>query len=391
MLIEFYIILVILFLLGLFILLYVLLGKNTSIPPVPPPIPPVPPPIPTPAKSLEFLYSTTNISIPLNINVSSPSNFTINWGDGTENITSGNISHSYNSTGDYIITFYDAENITSLQITKLNISLTNNVKSMNIINLPNITDFQCYNNDISGTLDVASMPKLTNLICYNNKITNLDVSNLTQLITLSCGNNQISVLDVSSLINLVSLYCDNNQISILDVSNLTNLGWLNCDSNNLTILDTTNLIYLGFLNCSFNKILNLDLSNNIDELVSIICLSNTDLVISFSSSNNYLKILQYSNCNLNTLNISNLTALETLWLDGNNFTSFDLTGLNKLNYITFYDNKLTDTSIDNIIITVDGYGTFNGNLALNLNTGNRTSASDIAYANLISRGWTIIL
>lgn len=58
----------------------------------------------------------------------------------------------------------------------------------------------------------------------------------------------------------------------------------------------------------------------------------------------------------------------------------------------FYGNSFTSTTVDNILIELDNNGEINGELNLGGSYMNpRTSASDTAYNNLISKGWMIAL
>ncbi len=97
---------------------------------------------------------------------------------------------------------------------------------------PNLTTFQCKNNNIS-VLDVSKITSLEYLYCYINNISVLDVSALTKLIRFSCRNNNISVLDVSKMTSLNFLWIFNNNISLLDVSAITGLSNLRCENNSM--------------------------------------------------------------------------------------------------------------------------------------------------------------
>jgi hypothetical protein len=81
---------------------------------------------------------------------------------------------------------------------------------------------------------IKNLTNLTELDCYNNQLDSLvGIENLTNLIELNCGNNQLSSLvGIENLTNLIYLYCCVNQLtSLMDIANLTNLRVLYYGNN----------------------------------------------------------------------------------------------------------------------------------------------------------------
>jgi len=121
-------------------------------------------------------------------------------------------------------------------------------------------------------------------------------------------------------------------------------GFTELDINELNITE----LYLSsntaftFLNCSYNQILELDVSTN-TELISLYCQANA----------------------ISVLDVSTNTELI---------------------YLSCYDNNQDPSITDQIFIDLDANGKSNGALKTR---NNRTSASDGARANLITKGWEI--
>jgi Leucine-rich repeat (LRR) protein len=150
------------------------------------------------------------------------------------------IDEGVDTNGDSLISYSEAEAITSLYVVNDNIS------------------------DMSG---IEAFINLDSLDCSLNKLTTLDVSNNTAFTALWCGANQLTSLDVSGCTKLEHLICyalftGGNQLTSLDVSNNTALTELWCQDNQLTSLDVSNNKALNSLICDNNQFKSLDISNN---------------------------------------------------------------------------------------------------------------------------------
>jgi|SRR5699024_7913145 len=99
-----------------------------------------------------------------------------------------------------------------------------------------------------------------------------------------------------------------------------------------------------------------------------------------------LKHLYIGLSNLNTIDVSQNTKLEYLDVYSGNLTSLSVSNNDKITYLRCYGNNITGIDLDQIYIDLDNNGQSNGTLEIDQG---RTSASDTARANLISKGWTI--
>ncbi len=246
------------------------------------------------------------------------------------------------------------------------------------------------NNNISGTLYVGELANLKELKCYGNKIDKLVLDTNKNLHELDCHNNQISnTIRLNDSKNLERLYCSNNKITELDVSGCDNLQDVDCSNNLMSNLDVSDLPSLESLNCSRNMLkednlhlagsiglINLDCSLNgtnydfinlnlagFTKLESLNCSeqpeeggTSADDTMEFDiSACTGLKTLNCSYCPIETLDVSNLSNLETIDASGCNLSEITLDGAVKLSSLNINCNEITDLHIPetNEIKTLD--------------------------------------
>ena len=246
------------------------------------------------------------------------------------------------------------------------------------------------NNNISGTFYVGDLANLKELKCYGNKIDKLVLDTNKNLQELDCHNNQISnTIRLNDSKNLERLYCSNNKITELDVSGCDKLQDVDCSNNLMSSLNVSDLPSLESLNCSRNMLkddnliltgsiglINLDCSLNgtnydfinlnlagFTKLESLNCSeqpedggTSADDTMEFDiSACTGLKTLNCSYCPIETLNVSNLSNLETIDASGCNLSEITLDGAVKLSSLNINCNEITDLHIPetNEIKTLD--------------------------------------
>ena len=246
------------------------------------------------------------------------------------------------------------------------------------------------NNNISGTFYVGDLANLKELKCYGNKIDKLVLDTNKNLQELDCHNNQISnTIRLNDSKNLERLYCSNNKITELDVSGCDKLQDVDCSNNLMSSLNVSDLPSLKSLNCSRNMLkddnliltgsiglINLDCSLNgtnydcinlnlagFTKLESLNCSeqpedggTSADDTMEFDiSACTGLKTLNCSYCPIETLNVSNLSNLETIDASGCNLSEITLDGAVKLSSLNINCNEITDLHIPetNEIKTLD--------------------------------------
>jgi hypothetical protein len=176
----------------------------------------------------------------------------------------------------------------------------------------------------------------------------LDASNCTG-INQSCTFNQGQLynLNFSGCNNLPSLICTDNALTGLNVAGCTKLTTLNCSYNQLASLNISGLTGLTSLNCEANQLASLNLAG-LTGLTNVNCITNY----------------------LTGLNISECTNLTSLYCQ---------------------NNELTAASVNNILITLSGFGKSNGNLFLQGGSNAAPTTSGISAKTYLigTKGWTL--
>jgi len=372
---------------------------------------------------------------------------TIDWKDGsaTENFVSGiELTHTYTLAGTYIaeitgdllgITKFVADNsritfISGLKtglLTEFNINTNLYIGVLDMSLAPISGIFRPYSN--AGLTEIIFATSgngiVNNLIIRFTAITSLNLSNvpiggsveirsnssLTTLTFASSGNVKVTAF---------RLYT-NNLTGVLDLSNVPIGGLFQVYSNTLltgiTFASSGNSLVSDFkvYSCNLTGILNL---SNVPIGVVFDSHSNSLLTgITFASSGNTLTSTFYAySCNITgTVNASNVpTGTNVIWrfnslmtgitlasVGNGSLNNFDMDGCALPNIdlsvyatstpaeIDFKNNSLSATEHDNQLINLDGTGWINGTLEIITGNTARTSASDTAYNNLITNGWTI--
>ncbi|WKZ58554.1 MAG: hypothetical protein QY309_11825 [Cyclobacteriaceae bacterium] len=202
------------------------------------------------------------------------------------------IDQNVDKNGDGIISHYEAQVITSLDVSDYGIT------------------------DLRG---IEAFVNLDTLLCGFNSLSRLDVPAITGLVYLSCSRNQIKTLDVSGLVSLRRLYCEGNELSALDVSTNSALELLFCQENELQEIDVQNNSALKMLYCQHNLLSSLDCSNN-SALQVLRCHNNLLENLNVSNCGSLFQLFCHNNPNRPTnnqlvnLDISSNTALISIQL-----------------------------------------------------------------------------
>jgi len=149
------------------------------------------------------------------------------------------IALSFDSNGDSLISYAEAEAVNSLGIRHLDIQNLKGIEAF--VNLENLF---CGHNHLTA-LNVLDNIKLKELNCYGNQLSSLDVTKNTALEILQCGANQLTSLDVSKNVNMIGLFCAGNNLTSLNITTNTKLQVIRCGGNLLNSLDLSNNVELG--------------------------------------------------------------------------------------------------------------------------------------------------
>ena len=147
--------------------------------------------------------------------------------------------------------------------------------------------------------------------------------------------------------------------------------WVTPSGGLISSLDVTNATALNSLNTRYNVLTSIDLSQN-TALESFTMRGNRQL-------------------NNQPLNTSNNPQLDFLMIDGTGINSVDLANNPLLLDVRLYNARLTSLVLDKVLLDLDAHGLSDGNLQIANQLGGQTitTASSVAYNNLIAKGWAI--
>jgi alpha-tubulin suppressor-like RCC1 family protein/Leucine-rich repeat (LRR) protein len=267
------------------------------------------------------------------------------------------------------ISTLDVSTNTALTFLGCNTSL---LTTLDVSNNTALNLLDCRENKLTY-LDVSQITALTELYCQSNQLTNLDISNNKALEFLNCSKNQLTTLDVSVNTALVGLYSNSNQLKNLNLKNGNNVkfGYLNLTNNpNLSCIQVDDVAYFNAnwsskkdtmanfnTDCpdsnpytyipdqNFEQKL-IDLGIDTDGLNGKITIADINTITTLDLSNSKIKdltgienftaltILDCSNNQLITLDLSKNTNLQILYVTGNPLVYINLKNGNNQNLIT---------------------------------------------------------
>ena len=204
----------------------------------------------------------------------------------------------------------------------------NNVEEIDVSKNKVLRILDCSFNPITK-IDVSELSKLEDLHLHSTDIRSIDVSKNAELYLLTTSNSPITALDVSENSALGMLLCNDNQLISLDISKNTNLLMLQCGNNRLSTINTSMNTNLRNLWC------NNQTDGNGRKILNSIDVRNNKALQSLSCSQN----------NISSLNLTNSPELRELRCDDNQLTALDLRINEELEDLRCNNNNLTG-SID---------------------------------------------
>lgn len=325
-----------------------------------------------------------------------------------------------------------------LSLSSLSVSL-NQLTSIDLSGNTLLTILYLNNNQLAS-LDLSNNTNLIELHTAENQITNLNISNSSALEILRINNNQIAELDLSQNTSLIELYAQGNNLSLLNIKNnnntnityfntlgnpnlecievdnitYSNTNWTNidtqtsfsedCDAIPLTFVPDNNfeqaLIDLGYdlgplddyvptetievvtnLNVGFENITDLTGIEGFTSLVILNCSDNQITTLDVSQ-NTALTLLNVSNNQLDALDVTQLSLLSALYAQNNQLTTLDLSLNTSLEDLILESNQLTSLNFKNGNNTIVNYISTLNNPNLDC-----IEVDDAAYSTL---NWTFI-
>lgn len=209
-------------------------------------------------------------------------------------------------------------------------SSNNLLTSLDLSDLPELEYVAAASNNLT-TINLVNLPKLTSLLIWGNEITTADFSVVPSLMTISCSNNNLTSINLSGLTNLKSLTCDHNSLSVIDLSGLTALETVICGFNSNPNIILTDTPSLHTLNCQ----------SGLGQITfwPSTTLTNVDLQSGFFSSIDFspvpnLTMINLShNHNLQSVDVSMLSNINTLQVKNTSITTLNVKNGNAEFYI----------------------------------------------------------
>ena len=221
-----------------------------------------------------------------------------------------------NAFGSKVLFVDSLKNLEELDVTYCNLT------SLNLAANTELIELSAGGNKLES-LNLTTCNKLENLSCSNNELKSITWPTESKLKRVDICQNKLSSLDVSGYTYLERLSCNNNELTSLKVDGCSNLEWLWCSNNELTSISVSTCKKLYYLDCSSLK------------LNALNVMENTNLW-NLNCSKNAL---------LDSLNVSNNSALEYLYCGGCAFTTLDVGSLSELGLIEVRDNKLSELDV----------------------------------------------
>jgi alpha-tubulin suppressor-like RCC1 family protein/Leucine-rich repeat (LRR) protein len=259
------------------------------------------------------------------------------------------------------ISTLDVSENTALTFLGCNTSL---LTTLDISNNTALNLLDCRENKLTS-LDVSQITALTELYCQSNQLTNLDISKNKALEFLNCSKNQLTTLDVSVNTALVGLYSNSNQLKNLNLKNGNNvkIGYLNLINNpNLSCIQVDDVAYFN-TNWSSKKDATANFNTDCPDSNPYTLIPDQnfeqkliDLGIDTDGLNGKITIadistittLDLSNSNIKDLTgIENFTALNILDCSNNQLASLDLSKNTNLQILYVTGNPLVYINLKN--------------------------------------------
>lgn len=213
----------------------------------------------------------------------------------------------------------------------------NQLNLLNVSGLANLENLDCHWNALAS-LNLSGLSSLTWLNCATNLLSSLDISALDNLQTLSCAGNALTTISGNPPL-LHALDCSDNQLGAFNALNFPQLTFLNCNANNLSSLQVAGHTNLQILQCYENQLTSLD-SNGCVGLIEIGCASNLLPNITLSGLPNLHNVFAGQNL-MTEVSFSSVPSLAHLELPNNQLSSIDITPLSGLTGLNLSNNLLT--------------------------------------------------
>ena len=260
----------------------------------------------------------------------------------------------FDSNGDERIDKSEAAKVTKIACSD------NEIRSLEgIKNFPALEILDCSYNVIEGTLDLSGMESLKEAYLDHNLYTHINLAGCSNLRIVEANDNvehtpeytsifRTESIDLSGCGELLYLELTDNGITEIDLSECPKLQALRMTWNALKSIDVTKNPELTHFYVRKNPELTgvIDLSNN-TKLVEVWCAESKVSGLNLSNDHSSLeKIVSYYS-DIESLDLSTCPNLRYLEAHGMKLTSIDLTQCSKLDYLWLKFNAITELDLTN--------------------------------------------
>ncbi|MEM6697681.1 MAG: hypothetical protein AAF599_04750 [Bacteroidota bacterium] len=281
--------------------------------------------------------------------------------------------------------YFNNNNVSSVDLSNLTSLVTlwgvsNNLTTIDLSNNTLIEDLRIEDNNLTA-IDLSNLTALRILQINENQLTALDLSNNPAITRLRANDNSITSLDLTQNIALTEVRVQNNNLNSFDMRNGTNTiitifeadnNYLYCilvddiaySTTNWTTIDTQTSFtdtscgnYTTVPDANFEAALDAlgydDISGdgliptaNIETVTTLDIRSETIADLTGIEAFAALIELRANINDITSVNLSQNTALELLYIGNNNLTSLDLSTNIFLNELSIDDLDLSSSGID---------------------------------------------
>jgi len=241
------------------------------------------------------------------------------------------------------------QNVTSILATY------NNIATLDVSKNTNLEKLYVGYNSLSVLDNLPS--KLTVIDCRFNNISTIDLSGLSQLTELYAQDNNISSLDFSETPKIYLINGQNNIISEINLTDTPELLRMHFSNNSLDDADMSSLglsgrAMLEVLDVSDNNFTSINVSNN-KNLYELRVGGNSGISTLDVSLNTKLKMLTINNTAISTINLSTLSLLERFFaFNCSSLTSLDVSNNPALYQLHVYNSNIGTLDISKTVITL---------------------------------------
>lgn len=251
--------------------------------------------------------------------------------------------------------------------------------------------------DASGIYD-ANDPTID--LSGNTGVATITITSDDDLAGLTtCRFNTLSLvaLDVTDWVDCTELFVFGNSglTEIVGLDSLQIPSKFDVRNNGLTTLGTGIFPNLTNLQATGIKVTTLDAGVQFPNLQTLALTSSNLNSLNVTGLSSLTTFICGSYKGTSFIGLNTLSAMTQFNSTSGLYTTLDLTGSPLVKTVTIQVGQLTASSLNNVILTLDGHGLSNGTLNYISNANNPTATESVAndvldaYNSLVAKGWSI--